>query len=374
MSPARWCCTILIVLTVWQYAWTETVSPAATRGFLELSDDFDTPVSIVPDPHHPGWLLIAERSGVIVSFNPKSGTSNEVVDIEDLIGSSSPRGIMSIAPCGSDKEPRLFVSYLDPQGDLVVGRFPLAMQTTTLSEEGLTIVIKVARLTINDLGSALDCTPDGTLYIGVYDGEGPATTRTHTAQLPNTLLGKVIRIKPQDTSGYSLPADNPFRSLKNYQPEIWALGFRSPEALRIRSNTKQLVVLDSNERHHEINVVESGKNYGWDTLDGNECRLKGCAVDGFANPVLALPKAEPTSRLVGGIQLTGERYPELKSALIFAESSAGILYSAHENAAGVWQHRAIGRIPSKGAVSAMGHDHTGTLYVATTTGELFGMQ
>lgn len=374
MMGKWWCCALVVTLLASPLCGgAEDMATSASKRFREISDDLEAPVALVPDPRNATDLLVAERSGIVVSVDPRSGRGHEVINIESLIGSSSPRGLLDIVTYGSGNEPILFVSYLDPQGDLVVGRFSLSDTQSPLEEEAMAVVIKIARLSLNTLGSSMAIGPDGMLYVGTNDGEGTASPRTHTAQLPETLLGKVIRIKPGEKSGHATPADNPFQNQQNFQPEIWALGFRSPESLRFKESSKQLFVLDSNERTNEVNLVEPGKNYGWDTTDGNHCLANDCAPDSFVKPILLLPKNNPSSRLVGGFTYNGERYLELRDTLVFGETTSSTIYSAKERVPGTWDLTTIGQLP-KATITALGQGHNGAIYVATDRGALFEMQ
>lgn len=354
------------------------------RGFRGVSNDFSTPVSITVDPRDKATIIVAERSGLISSLNTQTGKTAEVVDIEELIGESSPRGILSVTASGSNKNYPLFVNYLDPQGDLVVGRFTLPTTPTQLNPESMTVVIKIARITINSLGSGMDLGPDGTLYIGTNDGEGKSSTRTPTAQMPQNLLGKILRIKPGERIGYSVPEDNPFKINPNFnqqrwQPEIWSLGFRNPEALHLDSVTRKLVVLDSSERTEEINLVESAKNYGWDKQDGAECLVKDCSNHSFIRPITTRPKSSTTSHLVGGIPYHRDLYPELRDTIIFAETTSGTLYSTNmsndtnSDSTPNREPKIVLQL-AKGTITALGEGHNGEIYIATDRGEILELQ
>jgi glucose/arabinose dehydrogenase len=288
---------------------------------------------------------------------------------------------MSIAAQGSGSAVILIVSYMDPQGDLVVGRFTITEPHKPLDEDSMTVIIKIARLSPHRLGSSLDFGPDGTLYIATSDGEatdgGSTTTRTHAAQLPQSLLGKVIRVRPGERSGYSVPTDNPFIKQSSFQPEIYALGFRAPEAISIAPSGNQIFVLDSNERNNEVNLVERGKNYGWDALDGLECRNKDqqkeCDANSSVRPLLALPKGDSNSALVGALLYQGDRYPELRGYLLFADRNSGIIYAASEKSPGIWGHRAITQA-QQGSITAIGYGSDGVIYAASEAGRLFSLQ
>jgi glucose/arabinose dehydrogenase len=359
----------------------EDLTKQAGISLREVSNDFSEPVAIRADPRDSGTLIVAERSGLILTLDIKTGRTQKIIDIEGLLGDSSPRGLLSIATYGSDGAQSLFVSYLDPQGDLVVGRFALATTPKPLDEESMAVVIKIARLSVNSLGSGMDFGPDGALYIGTNDGEGTNTSRTHTAQMPQNLLGKIIRIKPGDRAGYSVPEDNPFKSNPNSvqqlgQSEIWALGLRDPEALQFDSATKKLVVLDSNERTEEINLVEPGKNYGWDKQDGDDCLVKDCSNQCLVKPITTLPKSSANSHLVGGIPYHRDIYPELRDTIIFAETTTATIYSTKiadgkkADPSPIWVRKTILQLP-KGAVTALGEGLNGALYIASDRGAIF---
>jgi len=96
---------------------------------------------------------------------------------------------------------------------------------------------------------------DGMLYVTV--GE-----RQEQERAQNTMLhgGKVVRLRDDGTA----PPDNPFFGKPGYLPEIYSIGHRSPQGLAVHPVTGELW-----ENEHgplggdEINIVRSGKNYGW---------------------------------------------------------------------------------------------------------------
>lgn len=96
---------------------------------------------------------------------------------------------------------------------------------------------------------------DGKLYLTV--GERQEQDR---AQDPMDHGGKVLRLNDDG----SVPADNPFVGNREFLPEIFALGLRSPQGLAVHPATGDIW-----ENEHgplggdEINVLEPGGNYGW---------------------------------------------------------------------------------------------------------------
>jgi glucose/arabinose dehydrogenase len=69
---------------------------------------------------------------------------------------------------------------------------------------------------------------------------------------------------------YGIPPDNPFvGNTDGYREEIFAWGFRNPWRMSFDAPTGRLWVGDVGQvSFEEIDVVEIGKNYGWDCREG----------------------------------------------------------------------------------------------------------
>ena len=82
------------------------------------------------------------------------------------------------------------------------------------------------------------------------------------AQDLNSLGGKILRIN----SDGSIPNDNPFPN-----SPVYSLGHRNPQGLDWDPITRKLVASEHGQSaHDEVNVIESGKNYGWPEVIGDE--------------------------------------------------------------------------------------------------------
>ena len=132
---------------------------------------------------------------------------------------------------------------------------------------------------------ALAFGPDKMLYVSSGDGGAGADT----AQDPTKIFGTILRINPHGTNGrtgeYGIPADNPFalgQKTTVYSPselggvqvqplgEVFAFGFRSPYRMNFDSQTGDLYVGDVGQSDvEEVDLVEAGKNYGWNHKEGS---------------------------------------------------------------------------------------------------------
>ncbi len=127
----------------------------------------------------------------------------------------------------------------------------------------------------NHNGGAIHFGPDGKLYIAVGENATPSNSQT----LSN-LLGKILRINADG----SIPSDNPFfNTATGTNRAIWALGLRNPYTFAFQAGTGRMFINDVGQNAwEEINVGQSGANYGWPTCEGS------CGA-GFVNPLFAYP-------------------------------------------------------------------------------------
>ena len=105
------------------------------------------------------------------------------------------------------------------------------------------------------VGGDIDFDAAGNLYLSTgddtnpFDSDGyapideradrnPAFDAQRTAGNTNDLRGKVLRIKPSATGGYTIPAGNLFApGTANTRPEIYAMGFRNPFRISVDKAT-----------------------------------------------------------------------------------------------------------------------------------------
>jgi hypothetical protein len=130
------------------------------------------------------------------------------------------------------------------------------------------------------------------MYISVGDGgagEQESSSTRMTPQRLDSLGGKVLRIIPDlgehtqtstisPNGRYRIPNDNPFVSIDNaaVRDEIFAVGLRNPHRISwdvdpADSANNQLIANDIGlHTWEEVNLIHSGKNYGYSQREGNE--------------------------------------------------------------------------------------------------------
>lgn len=166
----------------------------------------------------------------------------------------------------------------------------------------------------NHAGCRVRFGPDGKLY--VTTGE---TFKGELAQDLSSLGGKILRLNDDGT----IPADNPFGTeadkAKGARGEIWSYGHRNPQGLTW-NDAGQLVEAEhgpSGEAGRtaadlggdELNIVEKGKNYGWNVIHHDQTK------EGMVSPIRQYsPALAPTNITF----YNGDKFPAWKGSYFFA--------------------------------------------------------
>lgn len=121
----------------------------------------------------------------------------------------------------------------------------------------------------------------GLLYAGFGDGGGGCSgsnaciNQYGYGQNMSTIQSSIIRLNPLESGGapYTIPADNPFLAASDptnaIPDEMFAKGFRNASTMMFDQQTGALYSGDiSQNTIEEINLIESGHNYGWGIHEG----------------------------------------------------------------------------------------------------------
>jgi hypothetical protein len=210
----------------------------------------------------------------------------------------------------------------------------------------------------------------GNLYIGVGNGgygdrQGPGQV---LPQRLDSLWGKILRITPDldrhptdilSANGrYRIPSTgpdpNPFVSMKEARPEVYASGLRNPHRLSWDEPTRTMMANDIATSHwEEVNIITKGGNYGHPLREGHEelilqpnamtgSRLNPprpfperdfLFVEGLQDPVKPLYPVALYSHLDGtaigsGYVYRGKLMPQLRGKFVFTEISASRIFYA----------------------------------------------
>jgi glucose/arabinose dehydrogenase len=245
---------------------------------------------------------------------------------------------------------------------------------------------------------------DHYLYISLGDG-GAANDSgaghnptTGNGQDLTTVLGKILRIDPlapalTPSSGdpisangkYRVPVSNPF--VTTLQPanrvvEIYAYGLRNPYRYSFDATSDKFIVGDVGQDHvEEIDLVESGKNYGWNRKEGTflfNSSNGNVLPDPSPDPALIDPLAEYSHddgiAVLGGFLYRGSGVLALQGKYVFGDlvgpgSSSGRLFYLDSLSSSTIKELRIGNVErSLGLLlKGFGQDANGEIYVLADT-------
>jgi len=152
-------------------------------------------------------------------------------------------------------------------------------------------------------GGIIKFGPDGKLYVGT----GSVSESSHGSQDIQSLEGKILRLNDDGT----IPDDNPFSD-----SPVFSFGHMNPKGLGWNNEGSLFVTEMGPSKNDEINLVQSGGNYGWPEQEcsGNE---------EFIDPIVCYdPAIEP-----GGIAFYYGDKIKLDNPLVLASLRASQLFN-----------------------------------------------
>lgn len=188
--------------------------------------------------------------------------------------------------------------------------------------------------TKHGLGKHVGCRPtigpDGELLIGTGDGWYPTTSQDKT-----NLGGKVLRVDINTGKGLK---DNPFADAKDENTRrILSYGHRNVQGVAVRPGTKEIWTAEHGpDFDDEINLVQPGKNYGWDPSQGGkvteqdqypEVGLPMTNKELFRDAVEAKwATGRPTEAICATVFLEGKQWGELAGNLVVTSLKGSKLF------------------------------------------------
>lgn len=375
----------------------EKVSSNFSLDFELIADGFVSPVDIVEAPDNSGRLFVVDRIGQvriidsngILLENPFIDISHQIVDLNQ---NYDERGLLGLAfhPNFSENG-RFFLHYSAPSDSSasgnwdhtgIISEFKASSNENVAEKDFEKEILSINQPQKNHNGGQIAFGNDGYLYIGLGDGGGrndvgAGHSEIGNGQDKNTLLGSILRIDVDSEDEYSIPSSNPFSDSQE-KSEIYAYGFRNP--FKFSFDDDDLYVADVGQNlWEEINLVENGKNYGWNIMEGSYCfdpespdvSHDNCEKEGLELPIIEYSHEGDVNGLavIGGYVYRGNSIPELVGKYVFADWSSSfalgrgkILIASKEN--GIWN---ITDSVSMGEfILSLGKDSNGEIYVLTT--------
>ncbi|WP_069884363.1 ThuA domain-containing protein [Streptomyces luteocolor] len=277
-------------------------------GYEKTALDDNTADPMELDVAKDGKVFYVQRSGEVKIFDPKSHSTSTAGKLDVYTGGEDGLVGMELDPKFADNR-WIYLYYAPAKATDDVNRlsrFTVTKDNTLdlASEKKLLDVPAYRDRTFPEpghTGGAVEFGPNRTLYLGVGDdtppnldpawqGYAPLDWRpgkqmldaARTAGNTNDLRGKILRIKPTDSGGYTIPQGNLFKKgTPKTRPEIYAMGFRNPFRFTVDPKNGYVHASDygpdrggpTTERGPEglveVNVIKKAGNFGWPFCHGN---------------------------------------------------------------------------------------------------------
>ena len=338
-------------------------------------------------------LYVAEQGGTVKvirvtkTIAPKTNAVTKVtwaldpanvLDISNETDASGERGLLGIVFSSDGR--RLYADYTDRDGNTKVVEFP--MNADVADTKNRRDLLFVSQPFPNHNGGSLAFGADGFLYIGMGDGGGNGDP-SGNGQNKKVLLGKVLRIDPDATSGdkpYGIPDGNPFANGQDGAPEVWLYGVRNPWRLSFDKASGDLWVGDVGQDEIEeidrlpaVGGVDAGKgaNLGWNLEEGTQPFKGGVSPSSATGPIFQYSHDSGNCAVIGGFVYRGGGIPALQGTYLFGDYCVGDIRGLLQRSGVKLDERSLDVVVPGNALTSFGQDNDGELYALSGSGSVY---
>lgn len=217
----------------------------------ELKDTIVDPMELAVAAD--GRVFWVERAGVVKMWVPEGNRTVEIARLPTFTGLEDGALGITLDP-GFDKNRWVYVNRSLPEtyesgggkaGKIRVARFTLVGEKLDPASETVVIEVETQRRECCHVGGSLTFDSKGNLYMSIGDNTNPFDSDgfsphderpdrypwdgQRTAANANSLVGKILRIRPKAEGGYDIPEGNLFKpGTTGTRPEIFVMGNRNP--------------------------------------------------------------------------------------------------------------------------------------------------
>ena len=274
-----------------------------------------------------GDMLVTERPGRLRIVRNGKLLPDPVPGLPRL-RTGGQGGLLDVIPHPNFAANRmLYFSYSKPNADSSQGT--TAVARARFDNDRLTNVQEIFEAKLwsqgrGHHGSRLAFDRNGFLFISLGDRQSPPSgnLEAHPAQDLSNHFGTIVRLHEDGR----VPADNPFASRAGAVPETWTYGHRNVQGLLIHPETGDVWATEHGPQGgDELNLIQSGKNYGWPVVGFGVNYRSGAAIhtgthkEGMEQPVHVWVPSIGTSGL---LLYTGSAFPQWRGN-VFAGGMSG---------------------------------------------------
>ncbi|SBV37189.1 PQQ-dependent oxidoreductase, gdhB family [uncultured Stenotrophomonas sp.] len=290
---------------------------------------FDEPwaMAFLPD----GSLLVTEKAGTLVHFDPASGKRAEIAGVPQVAyGGQGGFGDVALHPHFTDNG-LVYYSYAE-EGEGGTRGAAVARAKLQLDADGggqlvdaRVIWRQTPKVSGNGhYGHRLLFGADGKLWVSSSERQ-----KFDPAQDMKANLGKIIRLNDDG----SMPADNPFAAQGSPADQVWSLGHRNILGMAFDAQGRLWADEMGPKGGDELNLIQRGGNYGYplvsngDHYDGRDIPDHDTRPEFVSPKVSWTPVISPSSLLI----YDGALFPQWRgSAFIGGLSSQALVRVAFD--------------------------------------------
>lgn len=344
MKKIKYFFTILQIAITFSICKSQFILQPAFPGLV----DFSLPVELVNAYDGTDRLFLVQQHGKIYVFSnsPSVSTKKNFINLTSKVSQGSLSGLFGLAFHPDYENKRYFyVYYIFDSTATQTSKWLRVSRYTASSSNPDTALVSSELILLTEpvigagyhFGGKIAFGPDGYLYATC--GDGPPNSGPSPAQDKTNLLGKIFRINVDSASAgksYSIPATNPFYgNTQGYREEIYAYGFRNLWKFSFDYTTNNLWGGDVGQNlYEEIDLIENGKNYGWDKMEGFHCvpvYLCDTAGYGFTLPVYEYRHTGGQFAVMGGYVYRGSQHPDLYGKYIYGDEISSKIWALTYN-------------------------------------------
>lgn len=329
----------------------------------------DKPIGIVPAKDGSGRLFVLEQHKGIRVIQNGTLLPTPFLDLSAVVSKGGEQGVIGLAFHPQYSSNGLFyVHTTDVNGDTVIAEYRVSGGNANVADPASgRVMLTQDQPFANHNGGQLAFGPDNLLYIALGDG-GSGGDPQGNGQNLNTFLGKILRIDVNAVP-YAIPPSNPFAS-GGGKPEIYAYGLRNPFRFSFDFTTGRLFAGDVGQNTlEEIDLIVSGGNYGWNTMEGSRCfsPSTGCDTTGKILPINEYGRDLGVS-VIGGYVYRGVANAPLVGHYVFGDFGSGRIWTLEENSIGFIRRELL---DTDLLISSFGEDESKELYVSDIRGTIY---
>jgi glucose/arabinose dehydrogenase len=337
------------------------------QAFTNLS--FINPVFLAHAGDSTDRVFVIEQRGMIYVFPNQNDIRSAKVflDIRSRVNDRfSESGLLGLAFHPEYKSNgKFYVHYNFGSLNSRIAEYRVSSDPDLADANSERSILEFSQPASNHNGGMIAFGPDSLFYIALGDGGG-RDDQFQNGQDRTTLLGNILRIDVNHTSGnleYAIPNDNPFfGNTDGWRTEIWAWGLRNPWRFSFDRESGDLWAADVGQGDwEEIDLIEKGKNYGWNIMEGFHCfRTVNCDMTGLVLPVFEYDHGQGIS-ITGGYVYRGKKIPQLNGTYIYGDYLSRKIWGLRYENGQVASNALLGTNAAQ--VSSFGEDEAGEVYI-----------